>query len=369
MVKSRLSPIAAVILDALDSHPGHHFTGARTAREHLLEARFDVPSWEALANGLRPDAEDSASEPGVPRHGWQCKAMRPVNERFLEGVVQPRLLDASRALLRSQSGPFASLPFTSFPFARYARFDPQPFRVLLLRRLWFPLPLSSPSCRCGRPLDSQWPPPAQRAPWEGCWVQGVSHWSLPQRGFAGKQAAVCPRMSESRTWTWQAPNPLDNRRIEVVVDGLPLFHGAQLAVDTTLVSPLRWDGTPHPRCANVDGAALDTARRRKETTYPELHGRNGRTRLVVLGAEVGGRWSDESAQFVRQLAKAKARGEPPILRSRAQQAWTLSWSSILACSAAKSLALSLLGRRGGFGADGATPSTSEVIGDAHHLCA
>ena len=78
------------------------------------------------------------------------------------------------------------------------------------------------------------------------------------------------------------PNPLDNRRIEVVADGLPLFHGAQLAVDTTVVSPLRQDGTP-----------------RKEATYPELHGRNGRTRLVVLGAEVGGTRSDESAQFVR----------------------------------------------------------------------
>ena len=110
---------------------------------------------------------------------------------------------------------------------------------------------------------------------------------------------------------------LDNRRIEVVVDGLPLFHGAQLAVDTTLVSPLRLDGTPHLRCADISGAALTAARRRKEATYPELHGRNGRARLVVLGAEVGGRWSDESAAFVRHFAKAKARGEPPVLRGRA----------------------------------------------------
>ena len=100
-----------------------------------------------------------------------------------------------------------------------------------------------------------------------------------------------------------APNRLDNRRIEVVVDGLLLFHGAQLAVDTTLVSPLRRDGTPHPRCADISGAALTAARRRKEANYPELHGRNGRTRLVVLSAEVGGRWSDESAAFVLHLAQ------------------------------------------------------------------
>ena len=29
----------------------------------------------------------------------------------------------------------------------------------------------------------------------------------------------------------------DGRRLEVVADGLPLFGGVQLAIDTTLVSP------------------------------------------------------------------------------------------------------------------------------------
>ena len=38
----------------------------------------------------------------------------------------------------------------------------------------------------------------------------------------------------------------DGRRLEVVADGLPLFHGAQLAIDTTLVSPVGRDGLPHP---------------------------------------------------------------------------------------------------------------------------
>ena len=41
----------------------------------------------------------------------------------------------------------------------------------------------------------------------------------------------------------------DGRRLEVVADGLPLFHGAQLAIDTTLVSPLSRDGLPHLRCS------------------------------------------------------------------------------------------------------------------------
>ena len=75
------------------------------------------------------------------------------------------------------------------------------------------------------------------------------------------------------------PGVMDNRRLEVVADGLPLFHGAQLAVDTTM-SPLKRDGSACPR--TVDGAALARARQRKEATYPELAGRFGRSRLVVL---------------------------------------------------------------------------------------
>ena len=61
-------------------------------------------------------------------------------------------------------------------------------------------------------------------------------------------------------------NPLDTRRLEVVVDGLPLFRGAQIAVDTTLVCPLTREGRARPRCANVSGAAITAARRRKENS-------------------------------------------------------------------------------------------------------
>ena len=57
---------------------------------------------------------------------------------------------------------------------------------------------------------------------------------------------------------------LDNHRLEVVADGLPLFQGAQLAVDTTAMSVLRRDGVHRRRVVDQDGAALDAARRRKE---------------------------------------------------------------------------------------------------------
>ena len=57
---------------------------------------------------------------------------------------------------------------------------------------------------------------------------------------------------------------VDARRLEIVADGLPLFGGAQLAIDTTLVSAVRQDDTPRPGATVRDGVALREARRRKE---------------------------------------------------------------------------------------------------------
>ena len=61
----------------------------------------------------------------------------------------------------------------------------------------------------------------------------------------------------------------DGRRLEVVADGLPLFGGAQLALDMTLVSALKGDGTARRGAADVDGVALEAARKRKARTFPE----------------------------------------------------------------------------------------------------
>ena len=58
---------------------------------------------------------------------------------------------------------------------------------------------------------------------------------------------------------------------------------------------------------------LDEARKRKEHTYPEIAGEGGRARLVVLGAEVGGQWSQETADFLSSLAWAKVRDLPEEL--------------------------------------------------------
>ena len=96
----------------------------------------------------------------------------------------------------------------------------------------------------------------------------------------------------------------DARRIEVVCNGLNLWHGAQLAVDATLVSPVTREGLPQAGAATHPGSALrNAARRKRRQTYPELD-RSRRCRLVVFGLKVGGRWDSEAATFVRLLARS-----------------------------------------------------------------
>ena len=107
----------------------------------------------------------------------------------------------------------------------------------------------------------------------------------------------------------------------------------------------------------MDGAALAQARRVKQRTYPELSGNHGRARLVVLAAEIGGRWSEDPRAFVR----------PRILAGRARQAWHHRWSSMLACASARAFALSLLERRAAVGCDGEPPSSSAVVTECRHL--
>ena len=256
-----------------------------------LRRHMELPTWEEFAEGTQPQENESV-EPGLSRHGWQKTAPLCFEKRHFEERVWPILNNTDRAMSRSQRRPLVATPFVSVPTNRFSKFDPQSFRVLLRRRLRLPIPLSSRSCRCGCQLD----PLGHRA---GCSEAGV----LGRRGFALERAAaqVCReaggRVSSNvlvRDMDLSVFNQFDSRRLEVVADGLTLWNGSQLAIDTTLVSPLHRDGTARRRAADHNGVALEHARRRKAATYPELTWDMGRARLVVLAAEVGGRFSTET---------------------------------------------------------------------------
>ena len=130
-----------------------------------------------------------------------------------------------------------------------------------------------------------------------------------------RQGAECAPTHSSGTWTF----PQQRWRTaadEVVVDGLPLHGGAQLAVDTTLVSTFHGDGRPRKGAADRDGVALLASRKRKERRYPEFLGARCKAHLVVLAVEVGGRFPRVTSDFISELARARARWEIPLIRKR-----------------------------------------------------
>ena len=322
---------------------------------------FVCPSWEDLATGEVSASPEEDEDPNQPRAGWQSKAARKVEARSFARLLST-LTDPQKALLRSQGGPLASAPFISMPIDRVSRIDSQSFRLLFLRRLRQPLPLTARSCRCGLALATI----GLRVQLRGCWVVVGFHWRTWQHESAKKQAEGSERMSSFAISICPCSTTWMNGDSKSSLMACPC-SGAQLAIDTTLVCPLTREGVAKPRCATENGASLvrARARTRKERRYPELAGAEGRARLVVLGGEVGGRFSDETAHFLRSLASAKVRGMPELLKGRAHAALMRRWSSMLGCTAARSYALSLLDRVPA-GAEGPIPSIHDIMRDHRH---
>ena len=127
----------------------------------------------------------------------------------------------------------------------------------------------------------------------------------------------------------------------MVVSGLPVHQGAQVALNATLVSPLTRKGTARARAHWEDGAALEDAEQDKRRTYPELL-TSTRCRLLVAGMEVGGRWSEAAYDFLVELAKAKAQEAPALLRGSAIHSWLRRWVALLSKAAMDSFVTTLL---------------------------
>ena len=108
----------------------------------------------------------------------------------------------------------------------------------------------------------------------------------------------------------------------------------------TLVSPLTRAGEPRRRAGRFAGAALTDARKAKERACPELL-HNRRCRPVVLGIEVGGRWSEEAASFITSLARTKTRDSPAPLRHAATTSLISRWTAFLTHAAMTAFAASL----------------------------
>lgn len=93
---------------------------------------------------------------------------------------------ASQAMLASQLGPYASRAFATIPYSDDLSFPSHLFRILLLRCLRLPLPLTDRSCRCRRVLDPL-ATTVQRALGQVFSEDVDALWNELRREFAGKQ--------------------------------------------------------------------------------------------------------------------------------------------------------------------------------------
>ena len=107
----------------------------------------------------------------------------------------------------------------------------------------------------------------------------------------------------------------------------------ELAVDTTLVSPLHCDGSARLGAPSTDGSCpsvqQDEERRGRTQNFVGPHV------VLVLVVLAGGRWSEVTRPFISQLDKANSRAEPFVLRRRVEQAWPVRWGAMLSCAAAR----------------------------------
>ena len=161
------------------------------------------------------------------------------------------------------------------------------------------------------------------------------------REAVGPEGQVVPQQWLVHTTAPGVPAD-DRRRLDLIVYGAtPL--GLALCCDATLVSPLTRTGLPQPCAAETDGAALRVAERRKRAAYPEL-ARGGPQRLVVLGAEVGGRWNGGALRFVRDLLRLRACRAPPTVRQAAAAGWARRWWSVLSVAVQAAVGTTALGQ-------------------------
>ena len=187
--------------------------------------------------------------------------------------------------------------------------------------------------------------------------------TLAQTFGAAFDAACAPHQfalstragAEALTRAVRARLALDDQATLVSVDGVGAYdHVSRAAILAALhQNPHLTELLPYVRqfyaspssyvwydrhCAAHHVAA---AQRKRRYVYPELR-TAARCRLVIIALEIGGRWSDEAADFIRRAASARARGDPVSLRRAAAAAYAYRWVGIASVAAQRALASSLL---------------------------
>ena len=138
MMHQRHPTVARTIIEAIESNNPSQTAQRVVASMESLRSWIHDPFMGRVDPGRKPE----------PSPLWRKKTF---SATVLVGSRKQQLQcttiswkergETEEALLCSQGGPRASVPFTSLPTMRETSFDPQPFRLHLLRRLRLPLPL------------------------------------------------------------------------------------------------------------------------------------------------------------------------------------------------------------------------------------
>lgn len=100
----------------------------------------------------------------------------------------------------------------------------------------------------------------------------------------------------------------------------------------------RW--APISGAARENGVALGVAVGQKRRRYRILT-TSRRCRFLAAAAETGGFWNREAYGFLVQMARAKARSAPRVLRRALRLAWLGRWTGLLAFAIHHAFASSL----------------------------
>ena len=290
MIRDRHPEIARVILDAIhDESDADSIQALFSSAASVRDGRRGGTRWRG---GAKP-TQAGVAVAGSSRCGVTKFA------RHQRGFAQ-----STTGASPIPVGALAA-PFLCMPVDRVFRIDPQPSRILLLRRLRMPLPLTVQSSRdrLGHHRSA-------------C---GIS----ARKGFPLENAAalICREAGGQvranvlvRDLDLHPINNLDSRRLEVVVDGLSLFRGTQLAMDNTLVSlPVaEWDS---PSTVCHCGWSCHGARQNPEgETLPEARWGPWEGSARGSGGRDRRRFSSDTAQFLNALTSATVRDTPLILK-------------------------------------------------------
>ena len=262
------------------------------------EAQPDIPVVSILGrlaqqierSSCRRPPQTENREPAEWLHGWQYWPSS-VFDAYRRKNSMTNRPSCRQAHLRSHSGRNAGVVFSHAPIAAACTVPPHLFRVLLLERLQLPLPLTQTTCNgCHERLDSL----------------GRHRGACTRSGRVKKRASPTERMF-ARVCREARARVKFNAYLRDMNLGVRGWHRICLASTV-----LNWQSTSPCGALSVLPVRpnLEPRRRagspREGSTYPELL-TSRRCRLVVVAIETGGRWSDEAAELLWQLALAKAR--------------------------------------------------------------